>query len=117
MKSGRQILLTFFVADECREPLMDLAHDAMTRVVAFTVDTQVILVAEVFLIDVAATGDVTTTFCNGKFCRSAVQVVNVVSLKLDTGNEFEGFDFVVRNLLLVTASTSGKYIFTLPITT
>lgn len=96
---------------------MDLAHDAMTRVVAFTVDTQVKLLAEVFLIDVAATGDVTTTFYNGKFCRSAIQVVNVVSLKCDTRDEFEGFDFVVKNLLLVIALTSRKYIFTVPVTT
>jgi len=79
---------------------MDFADDSMTRIVAFTIDTQVKLVAKTLLFDVGTTGDVMSTICIGDWCRSFVQVVVVLALVSDTRDELERFDFEIINLSL-----------------
>ena len=80
---------------------MDFTHDSMSGFVAFTVDTQDVLVAELFARNVVrgATGSLDKRSSGVTIlCGSAVKVISLVALVSDARNEFESFDFVVGNL-------------------
>ena len=97
MKSCRLVLFKFGIAGESRQTLMDFTHYSVTSLVAFTVNTQVVLIAELFAVDVTigATGNVMDGLYGGGIF---VQVVSVVSLVSDARDELESLDFLVGDL-------------------
>jgi len=76
---------------------MDFTHYSVTSIVAFTVNTHVVLSAELFAVDVTigATGNAMDGLCGGGIF---VQVVSVVALVSDARDELESFDFLVGDL-------------------
>jgi hypothetical protein len=78
---------------------MDFTYYSVTRVVAFTVNTQEVLAAELFGIDdtLVATWNMLAGWC-GVSCGSFVQVVMVISFVSDARDELEGLDFLVGDL-------------------
>jgi hypothetical protein len=97
VKYCRLVLFKFGIAGESGQTLMDFTHYSVTSLVAFTVNTQVVLSAELFAVDVTigATGNVMDGLCgDGIF----VQVVRVVSLVSDARDELESLDFLVGDL-------------------
>src|SRR5271170_5825124 len=80
---------------------MDFTHYSMTRVVVFTVNTQNVLLTELFAVDVTIGSMGNMESLRGDSSGSFVQVVSVVSLVSHARDEFESLDFLVGDLWLV----------------
>jgi hypothetical protein len=97
VKCCRLVLFKFGIAGESRQTLMDFTHYSVTSIVAFTVNTQVVLIAETCAVDftIGATGNFMDGLCGGSIF---VEVLSVVTLVSDPRDELESLDFLVGDL-------------------